>query len=141
MTLSSIDDLLETFELLDDWQDRYGYLIELGRDLPPFPEEARRAENKVKGCQSQVWLVAAPDSDDPSRLHFQADSDAHIARGLVAILLTLFSGRTPREILDTDPRPVFSQLGLDKHLTMGRSNGLLSMVGKIKAIAAEAQGT
>jgi len=138
MTQASIEDLVESFELFDDWQDRYGYLIELGRDLPAFPEDARTAANKVKGCMSQVWLIADHDVDDSSRLVFQADSDAHIARGLVAILLTIFSDHTAQEILDTDPRPVFARLGLDKHLSMGRSNGLLSMVGKIKAIAGEA---
>jgi len=138
MTQASIEDLVESFELFDDWQDRYGYLIELGRELPAFPEDARTAANKVKGCMSQVWLIADHDADAPSHLVFQADSDAHIARGLVAILLTIFSDHTAQEILDTDPRPVFARLGLDKHLSMGRSNGLLSMVGKIKAIAGEA---
>jgi len=135
---SSIEDLVESFELFEDWQDRYGYLIELGRELPPFPEAARTPENKVKGCMSQVWLVADPMGQGSRVLCFHADSDAHIARGLVAVILTIFSGHTPQEILDTDPRPVFARLGLDKHLSMGRSNGLLSMVGKIKEIAAAA---
>jgi len=135
---SSIEDLVESFELFDDWQDRYGYLIELGRELPPLPEGAQIPENKVKGCMSQVWLVAEPMEEGSDVLCFRADSDAHIARGLVAIILTIFSGHTPQEILDTDPRPVFARLGLDKHLSMGRSNGLLSMVGKIKEIAAAA---
>ena len=135
---SSIEDLVESFELFEDWQDRYGYLIELGRELPPFPEAARTPENKVKGCMSQVWLVADPMGQGSRVLCFHADSDAHIVRGLVAVILTIFSGHTPQEILDTDPRPVFARLGLDKHLSMGRSNGLLSMVGKIKEIAAAA---
>jgi len=135
---SSIEDLVESFELFEDWQDRYGYLIELGRELPPFPEAARTPENKVKGCMSQVWLVADPMGQGSRVLYFHADSDAHIVRGLVAVILTIFSGHTPQEILDTDPRPVFARLGLDKHLSMGRSNGLLSMVGKIKEIAAAA---
>lgn len=131
----AIEELVESFELLDDWQDRYGYLIELGRDLPAFPEEARVDANKVKGCMSQVWLVPERRADEPGRLYFQADSDAHIARGLVAVLLMIFNGKTPAEVLETDPREVFSRLGLDKHLSTGRSNGLLSMVGKIKEIA------
>jgi len=135
---ASIEDLVESFEFLDDWQERYAYLIELGRELPAFPEEARVADNKVKGCMSQVWLIAEPPDEVSGVLRFRADSDAHIARGLVALLLTIFSGHSPQEILDTDPRPVFARLGLDKHLSMGRSNGLLSMVGKIKQIAAAA---
>ena len=131
----SLPELLENFEFLDDWMERYRYLIELGKRLPELPEALRTPENKVLGCQSQVWLVVA-ESDDPERIVFEADSDAHIVRGLVAILLVMFSGKTRDEIRALDPRPTFAELGLDQHLSQGRSNGLLSMVGRIKALAA-----
>lgn len=131
----SLPELLENFEFLDDWMERYRYIIELGKRLPEMPESQRTAENKVLGCQSQVWLVVA-ESDDPERIVFEADSDAHIVRGLVAILLVMFSGKTRDEIRALDPRPTFAELGLDQHLSQGRSNGLLSMVGRIKALAA-----
>lgn len=131
----SLPELLENFEFLDDWMERYRYIIELGKRLPEMPEAQRTPENKVLGCQSQVWLVVA-ESDDPERIVFEADSDAHIVRGLVAILLVMFSGKTRDEIRALDPRPTFAQLGLDQHLSQGRSNGLLSMVGRIKALAA-----
>jgi cysteine desulfuration protein SufE len=130
-----LPELLENFEFLDDWMERYRYIIELGKRLPELPEALRTAENKVLGCQSQVWLVVA-DASDPERIVFEADSDAHIVRGLVAILLVMFSGKTRDEIRALDPRPTFAQLGLDQHLSQGRSNGLLSMVGRIKALAA-----
>ena len=131
----SLPELLENFEFLDDWMERYRYIIELGKRLPEMPEALRTPENKVLGCQSQVWLVVA-ESDDPERIVFEADSDAHIVRGLVAILLVMFSGKTRDEIRALDPRPTFAELGLDQHLSQGRSNGLLSMVGCIKALAA-----
>ncbi|MCB9656613.1 MAG: SufE family protein [Sandaracinaceae bacterium] len=115
--------------------ERYRYIIELGKRLPELPEAQRTAENKVLGCQSQVWLVTS-ESDDPDVMVFEADSDAHIVRGLVAILLVMFSGKTRAEIAALDPRPTFAELGLDQHLSQGRSNGLLSMVGRIKALAA-----
>ena len=130
----SLPELLENFEFLDDWMERYRYIIELGKRLPEMPEALRTPENKVLGCQSQVWLVVA-ESDDPERIVFEADSDAHIVRGLVAILLVMFSGKTRDEIRALDPRPTFAELGLDQHLSQGRSNGLLSMVGRIKALA------
>ena len=131
----SLPELLENFEFLDDWMERYRYIIELGKRLPEMPEAQRTPENKVLGCPSQGWLVVA-ESDDPERIVFEADSDAHIVRGLVAILLVMFSGKTRDEIRALDPRPTFAQLGLDQHLSQGRSNGQLSMVGRIKALAA-----
>jgi cysteine desulfuration protein SufE len=131
---ASIEELLENFSLLDDWTDKYRYLIEIGRELPPLPEAAKVADNKVLGCQSQVWLVGQETPD--GTITFSADSDAHIVRGLVAIVLLLFSGKTKNVIAELDPRPVFGELGLDQHLSQGRSNGLLSMVGRIKQIAA-----
>ena len=133
-----LPELLENFEFLDDWMERYRYIIELGKKLPELPAELRVQENKVLGCQSQVWLVRdeSVDAGLSERLRFRADSDAHIVRGLVAILLVMFSGKTRDEIASLDPRPTFAELGLDQHLSQGRSNGLLSMVGRIKALAA-----
>ena len=138
-----LEELLENFEFLDDWMERYRYIIELGKKLPEMPEAQRVAENKVLGCQSQVWLVVGEPAEDAppptgapdERMVFEADSDAHIVRGLVAILLVMFSGKTRAEIATLDPRPTFAELGLDQHLSQGRSNGLLSMVGRIKALA------
>jgi len=132
----SIDEILENFSLLDDWEDRYRYVIELGKELSPLPESERTAENKVRGCASQVWLSKQVDDGQmPPRLSFRGDSDAHIVRGLVAIVLALFNNRTPREILDIDAEAVFGQIGLREHLTAQRSNGLRALVDRIKADA------
>jgi cysteine desulfuration protein SufE len=135
----TIDDIIESFALLDDWEDRYRYLIELGRDLPPFPETARTAANKVQGCASQVWLDTRidPRKDDPV-LSFVGDSDAHLVKGLIAVLLALYSGRSASEIRSTDALTVLDQLGLREHLTPQRSNGLRAMVGRIQAEAERA---
>ena len=111
-----LPELLENFEFLDDWMERYRYIIELGKRLPELPEAQRTAENKVLGCQSQVWVVTS-ESDDPDVMLFEADSDAHIVRGLVAMLLVMFSGKTRAEIVALDPRPIFAELGLDQHLS------------------------
>jgi cysteine desulfuration protein SufE len=135
----TIDDIIESFALLDDWEDRYRYLIELGRDLPPFPETARTAANKVQGCASQVWLDTriGPRKDDPV-LSFVGDSDAHLVKGLIAVLLALYSGRPASEIRSADALAVLDQLGLREHLTPQRSNGLRAMVGRIQAEAERA---
>ncbi|MFK8252266.1 SufE family protein [Ancylobacter terrae] len=131
-----IDAIIDDFELLDNWDDRYRYVIELGRKLPPFPETDRTETNKVQGCASQVWLVADQSVGNGSNgLSFRGDSDAHIVRGLIAILLALYSGRTAAEILATDPARVFERIGLREHLTPQRSNGLRSMVERIRADA------
>lgn len=130
-----VTELKESFALLDDWSDRYRYIIELGKSLPAMPEHEKTQATKVLGCQSQVWLVGEPSPGGPATLTFRADSDAHIVRGLVAIVLMIFEGKTAAEIATLDPRPLFAELGLDKHLSQGRSNGLLSMVGRIKDIA------
>ncbi|WP_018698556.1 SufE family protein [Amorphus coralli] len=125
--------IVEAFELIDDWEERYRYVIELGKDLPPFPEDARTEENKVRGCVSQVWLETAVSNEaDGPHLSFQGDSDAHIVRGLVAILLSLYSGRTATQILATDAEATLGELGLREHLTPQRSNGLSAMVGRIR---------
>ena len=137
--MTSIDDIRENFELLDDWDDRYRYVIELGRTLEPMPEDEHSAANKVNGCVSQVWLQKLVDRDDGAPiLKYRGDSDAHIVRGLVAIVLALYSGRTPQEILTTDAISVFDEFGFRDHLTPQRSNGLRSMVERIKTDAKEA---
>jgi cysteine desulfuration protein SufE len=131
-----IDEIRDNFSVLDDWDDRYRYVIELGRSLEPMPEAEHTAENKVQGCASQVWLSKQVDrAAGHPLLKYLGDSDAHIVRGLIAILLTLYSGRTPREILDTDALAVFDELGFREHLTPQRSNGLRSMVERIRADA------
>jgi cysteine desulfuration protein SufE len=131
-----IDEIIGNFELLDEWEDRYRYLIELGRTLAPLPEEAHSEANKVRGCASQVWLETsiARGGDGPV-LNFRGDSDAHIVRGLVALVLALYSGRGARDIVATDAMPLFSRLGLAQHLTPQRANGLRAMVERIKAEA------
>ena len=134
----SIEQLIEDFEFLDDWEDRYRYVIELGKDLAPFPEELRNDATKVKGCVSQVWLVSSRPAEAPDTLVFTGDSDAHIVRGLIAILFKLFSGKTPQAILDADAKKVFEQLGLDAHLSPQRSNGFYSMVERIRRDATRA---
>jgi cysteine desulfuration protein SufE len=135
----TIDEIRDNFALLDDWDDRYRYVIELGRTLDPMPEDEHSAANKVQGCASQVWLSRKLDrnADNEPVLSYLGDSDAHIVRGLIAILLTLCSGRTPREILATEPTAVFDELGFKDHLTPQRSNGLRSMVERIRKDARE----
>jgi cysteine desulfuration protein SufE len=135
----TIDEIRDNFSLLDDWDDRYRYVIELGRTLDPMPEAEHSAANKVQGCASQVWLsrkLARTDTNKPA-LSYLGDSDAHIVRGLIAILLTLYSGRTPQDILATDAVAVFDQLGFRDHLTPQRSNGLRAMVERIRNDARE----
>ncbi len=130
----TIDDITENFALLDEWDDRYRYVIELGRTLEAFPEAARVDVYKVPGCASQVWLtttVAADGAAGPI-LTFSGDSDAHIVRGLIAILFAIYSGKPAREILAIDALALFDRLGLREHLTPQRSNGLRSMVGRIR---------
>jgi cysteine desulfuration protein SufE len=137
-----IDAILADFELLDDWEDRYRYVIELGRTLEPLPDEARNATNKVQGCVSQVWLATTPTRDGRNtRLTFIGDSDAHIVRGLIAILLALYSGRSADDILKIDANAVLGRLHLKEHLTPQRSNGLLSMVERIRSDARGALAT
>jgi cysteine desulfuration protein SufE len=126
------------FAFLDDWEDRYRYLIELGRLMGPFPEEARTAANKVQGCASQVWMTTRRDQNGAARLIVRGDSDALIVRGLVALLVSLASGRAPAEIAAMDIQGKLAALGLDQHLTPQRSNGLASMVKRLKAEAAAA---
>jgi cysteine desulfuration protein SufE len=138
-TMTTIDEIRDNFALLEDWDDRYRYVIELGRTLDPMPQAEHSAANKVQGCASQVWLsrkLARNGSDEPV-LSYLGDSDAHIVRGLIAILLTLYSGRTPQQILSTDAIAVFDEFGFREHLTPQRSNGLRAMVERIRTDARE----
>jgi cysteine desulfuration protein SufE len=130
----TIDEINENFALLDDWDDRYRYVIELGRTLAPLPEAAHSEANKVLGCASQVWLTTEIDPHGAGGpvLRFTGDSDAHIVRGLIAILFAIYSGKPARHILAVDALALFDRLGLREHLTPQRSNGLKSMVGRIR---------
>ncbi|WP_262271917.1 SufE family protein [Microvirga yunnanensis] len=131
--LPTIDDIVSNFELLDEWEERYRYLIELGRLMEPLPDEAHNDVNKVQGCASQVWLQTDLDRQDGDPvLHLRGDSDAHIVRGLVALLISLYSGKTAAEALATDALGLFKELGLSEHLTPQRSNGVRSMVERIR---------
>jgi len=131
--LPSIDEIIANFELLDDWEERYRYVIELGRLMEPLPDEARTDANKVQGCASQVWLRTSLDaSQGEPVLHLVGDSDAHIVRGLVALLISLYQGKTAAEALSTDALVLFRDLGLSEHLTPQRSNGVRSMVERIR---------
>ncbi len=131
--LPTIDEIISNFELLDEWEERYRYLIELGRLMEPLPDEAHSDANKVQGCASQVWLQTQVDSSNGKPvLHLLGDSDAHIVRGLVALLLSLYNGKTASEALSTDALALFKELGLSEHLTPQRSNGVRSMVERIR---------
>jgi cysteine desulfuration protein SufE len=131
--LPTIDEIVSNFELIDDWEERYRYLIELGRLMEPLPDEAHSDINKVQGCASQVWLQTdVKSAGNQPVLHLLGDSDAHIVRGLVALLISLFSGKTASEALSTDALALFKELGLSEHLTPQRSNGVRSMVERIR---------
>lgn len=131
--MSSLEKIIDDFEFLDDWEDRYRYVIELGKALPEMPEAQRTLANKVQGCASQVWLVSHSDAnaDDPV-MTFEGESDAHIVRGLVAIVLATYSGKHASEIADLDAIEVFGKIGLVEHLSAQRANGLRSMVKRIR---------
>lgn len=133
----ALQDILDDFALLDEWEDRYRYLIELGRTLDPLPEEAHNEANKVRGCASQVWLETRVERDAGGGpvLYFRGDSDAHIVRGLVALTLALYSGHRAADIADIDALGVYRELGLAEHLTPQRSNGVRAMIERIKADA------
>jgi cysteine desulfuration protein SufE len=137
--IPAIDEIIDNFSLLDEWDDRYRYVIELGRGMSPLPEIHRSDANKVQGCASQVWLATTVSFDgDQPVLTFLGDSDAHIVRGLVAILLATVSNTQAGEILAADPIALFDRLGLREHLTPQRSNGFRSMVARIRADAQQA---
>ena len=132
------DDLVDTFEMFDSWEDRYDVLIDFGKKLPPLDESDKIEENRVHGCQSQVWMVAHPHEENgPTTIDFIADSDALIVKGLIAILRKIYAGQTPQNILSFDITGLLERLGLDQHLTSGRRNGLDGMVRRIKTLAAQ----
>jgi len=135
--MTTIDQIVENFALLDEWDDRYRYVIELGRTLPPLAESAHIDANKVQGCASQVWLLThvKPSVSGGPILKFEGDSDAYIVRGLIAILFALYSGKRARDILATDAIALFDRIGLRENLTPQRSNGLRSMVERMRAEA------
>jgi cysteine desulfuration protein SufE len=130
--MSSLEKIIEDFEFLDDWEDRYRYVIELGKALPELPEAQRTLANKVQGCASQVWLVSHADDGDDPIMTFEGESDAHIVRGLVAIVLATYSGKHASEIAALDALDVFGKIGLVEHLSAQRANGLRSMVKRIR---------
>jgi len=134
--VTAIDSLLADFELLDDWEDRYRYVIELGRELPPFDEAARTPDNKVRGCVSQVWITSSASGppEDPV-LTFSGDSDALIVKGLIAIAFMIYSSRPASEIAATEAAPLLARLGLNDHLTPQRSNGFAAMIARIRSDA------
>jgi cysteine desulfuration protein SufE len=141
--MADIAEIIDNFSLLDDWDDRYRYLIELGRELPPLAAEAHNDVNKVQGCASQVWLDTSvrPNGASGPVLTFVGDSDAHIVRGLIAILFAMYSGRNAKDILATDAVALFEKMGLREHLTPQRSNGFRSMVERIHSDARAALAT
>lgn len=133
-----IETLADNFELLGPWEERYRYLIDLGRQLQPMDEADKVDANKVRGCMSQVWLTHTVSDETPARFHFQGDSDAHIVKGLVALLFMAYSGKTAEEIRNLDIKDVFGRLGLESHLSMNRRNGFYAMVERIQALAHQA---
>ena len=126
------DDILESLSFFDSWEDRYKYIIDLGRELPPMDEQHRTEQNFVRGCQSQVWLTSR---EEDGRLYFDADSDAFIVKGLLAVVLAAYNGKTPEAILAFDIEDYFARLNLLKHLSVTRGNGLRAMVKRIKDTA------
>lgn len=130
-----IDEIIEEFEFLDGWEERYRLIIDLGRHLEALPEDQHVAANKVRGCMSQVWLTS--ERDEADILHFRADSDAFIVKGLVAILLAMFNDKTPADVLAVDHEGLLAKLQLSEHLSMTRRNGLQAMVTRIRQTAAE----
>ena len=133
----TIEELLETFEDLQEWDERYDFIIDLGRELPKMPSEYQDADHIVEGCMSTVWLTLNPvdsESGDPS-VDIQASSDSMIVKGLIVLLLSLYQGKTPSEVVAVDPQAFFGQLGLNQHLSPNRRNGLFSMVGRIRELS------
>jgi cysteine desulfuration protein SufE len=131
----TIEKLISNFELLGDWEERYAYLIDLGKKLAGLSDADKSEEHRVHGCQAMVWMILEPDAERPGALRIRADSDAFIVRGLIAVLQLFFNGRTPDEILATDAKSTLTKLGLDKHLSPTRKNGLFAMVERIRTLA------
>ena len=131
----TLEKLISNFELLGDWEERYGYLIDLGKKLPGLADAEKCEENRVHGCQAMVWMILEPNSQRPGALRIRADSDAFIVRGLIAVLQLIFDGRTPDDILLADAKTILGKLGLDSHLSPTRKNGLFAMVERIRTLA------
>lgn len=129
----TLQELQASFELMGSWEERYGLIIDLGKQLTPLPQEAYNEANKVRGCMSQVWMISHTDED--GRIQIQGDSDAHIVKGLIGVLLIVFSGKTASEIAEIDIEQVFGELGLEQHISANRRNGFYSMVQRIKSYA------
>jgi cysteine desulfuration protein SufE len=138
---TALHQLVDTFEMLGDWEERYRHLIDLGRRLPALPEAERVEANQVRGCMSQVWLAAEAEAGPPARLKLRGDSDAAIVKGLIAVLFALCAELTPAEIVQADVAAAFAHLGLENHLSMNRRNGFYAMVERIKALAARTAAT
>ncbi|NYS24212.1 SufE family protein [Rhodobacteraceae bacterium 2376] len=139
MSTETFEELAETFDFLDDWEDRYRHVIDMGKAMPPMEEALKVPATKVEGCASQVWIQPVIDGTGPqARFDFQGDSDAMIVRGLIAVLHALYAGRPVSEVATIDAQAQLARLGLDEHLSSQRSNGLRAMVGRIRAIATEA---
>jgi cysteine desulfuration protein SufE len=134
----TIEELIEEFDDLGDWADQCEVLIDMGRELPDMPADMKTEESKVHGCQSNVWMVATVSDDESSVIELTADSDAMIVRGLLSVIMMVYSGRTAQEIHETDIKAIFSRLGLDRHLSTARKNGLGGMVNRVKTIAQNA---
>ncbi|MGY6632600.1 MAG: SufE family protein [Alkalilacustris sp.] len=141
MASPAFEDIAETFEFLEDWEDRYRHVIELGRALPPLDPAVKVPATRVEGCASQVWLLPRVDGQGPeARFDFAGESDAMIVRGLIAVLHALYAGQTVRAVLDIDAGAELARLGLDDHLSAQRSNGLRAMIARIRTQAAAAAG-
>jgi cysteine desulfuration protein SufE len=131
----SLERIEKGFRIMPNWEDRYRFLVQLGRKLEPLEEDAKIEANRVQGCTSNVWLVPDLSDEEPTRITFRADSDAHIVKGLVALLLVIYSGRTPEEIQEVDAQGILERLDLQAHLSPSRSNGLFSMMERIQTLA------
>jgi cysteine desulfuration protein SufE len=131
----TLDKVISNFEMLPDWEERYAYLIDLGKKLAGLPEAEKNEAHRVQGCQAMVWMKMEADPARPGAVRIRADSDAFIVRGLIAVLQLLYEGRTPAEVLETDAKAVFSRLGLDQHLSPTRKNGLFAMIERIRTLA------
>lgn len=131
----TIDELADNFALFDEWEDKYAYIVDLGRRMDALPENEQSPETKVTGCMSQVWIKPEVSDDTPARLRFRGDSDAHIVKGLIAILLKIYSDRTADEILSVDPKEMMARLELESHISPNRRNGLVSMIETIRGYA------
>ena len=134
--MTKFDSIVEDFEFLEDWEDRYKYIIDLGASLAPLSQEEHREDTRIRGCASQVWIVFDKASAD--RVSFRGDSDAHIVRGLVALMIVLFSGKSAVEIQNLNAKDALARLDLQDHISPQRSNGVMSMVTKIKTVASKA---